>query len=82
MFKKTAVLMMAIVVAGCLINTNALAAKQFRIAWSHYTGWEPWEFARNSGIIDKWAQKYGIEIKLELVNDYIESINLEWVRLE
>jgi len=68
MFKKTAVLMMAIFVLGCLVSTNAIAEKPFRIAWSHYTGWEPWEFARNSGIIDKWAKKYGIEIKLELVN--------------
>ncbi len=76
MLKKTAVLIMAIFVLGCLINTNALAEKPFRIAWSHYTGWEPWEFVRHSGILDKWAKKYGIEIKLGLVNDYIESINL------
>lgn len=52
------------------------AGKSYRIAWSHYTGWEPWEYARHSGILDAWAKKYGIVIQLDLINDYIESINL------
>ncbi len=62
--------------AGLLLAANALAADKFRIAWSHYTGWEPWAFAQQSGVLKKWAQKYGIEIELTLVNDYVESINL------
>jgi NitT/TauT family transport system substrate-binding protein len=48
----------------------------FNVAWSHYTGWEPWGYAEHAGILKKWADKYGIEIKLSLVNDYVESINL------
>ena len=48
----------------------------YRVAWSHYTGWEPWGYAESSGILKKWADKYGIRIELTLVNDYIESINL------
>jgi NitT/TauT family transport system substrate-binding protein len=54
----------------------AHAADKFRMAWSHYTGWEPWGYAYDSGIIKKWGDKYGIEIEMTLVNDYIESINL------
>jgi NitT/TauT family transport system substrate-binding protein len=54
----------------------APVAKEFNVAWSHYTGWEPWGYAEQSGILKKWADKYGIQIKLTLVNDYIESINL------
>ena len=50
--------------------------KKFELAWSHYTGWEPWAYAKDSGILKKWADKFGIEINLTLVNDYIESINL------
>ncbi len=76
MLKKTTVLLMTMLLLGCALTTQAAATDSFRIAWSHYTGWEPWEYARHSGILDKWAKKYGIEIKLELVNDYIESINL------
>ncbi len=52
------------------------AKEKYSVAWSHYTGWEPWGFAEESGILKKWADKYGIEISLTLVNDYIESINL------
>lgn len=51
-------------------------AQKFRVAWSHYTGWEPWAYAQQSGILKKWADKYKIEIELTLVNDYVESINL------
>lgn len=51
-------------------------SQTFNVAWSHYTGWEPWGYAQEAGILKKWADKYGIEIKLTLVNDYIESINL------
>jgi len=54
----------------------AHAAKVHNVCWSHYTGWEPWAYADESGILKKWGDKYGIEIKLTLVNDYIESINL------
>lgn len=50
--------------------------EKFDVAWSHYVGWEPWGYAQESGILQKWADKYDIEIKLTLVNDYIESINL------
>jgi NitT/TauT family transport system substrate-binding protein len=59
-----------------LVPPAVPAKETYRIAWSHYTGWEPWEYARNSGILDKWAAKFGIKIQLDLINDYIESINL------
>ncbi len=47
----------------------------FRIAWSIYVGWMPWGYAADQGIVDKWAEKYGIEIEVVQINDYIESIN-------
>jgi len=52
------------------------AAQSYKVAWSHYTGWEPWGFAADKGIVKKWADKYGIEIEVVLINDYIESVNL------
>lgn len=54
----------------------AVASKRFDVCWSHYTGWEPWAYADERGILKKWADKYGIDIRLSLVNDYVESINL------
>ena len=60
----------------CFVTTFAVASDRYRLAWSHYTGWEPWGYADHSGILKKWADKEGIEIQVTLVNDYIESINL------
>lgn len=59
----------------CMFTTTSFG-KEYKVAWSHYTGWEPWAYAQQSGILAKWAKKYNIEIKLDLINDYIESINL------
>lgn len=66
-----------LIILFLLITSSSLYAKDtFKVCWSHYTGWEPWAYADDSGILKKWADKNGIEIKLSLVNDYIESINL------
>ena len=46
---------------------------QFSLCWSIYVGWMPWEYGDSSGIIDKWADKYGIEIDVVQINDYVES---------
>jgi NitT/TauT family transport system substrate-binding protein len=51
------------------------AKPAFKVAWSIYVGWMPWDYAEQSGILKKWADKYGITITLTQVNDYVESIN-------
>ncbi|MFT4027483.1 MAG: putative urea ABC transporter substrate-binding protein [Novosphingobium sp.] len=48
---------------------------RFLVGWSIYTGFMPWYYADKAGIVAKWAKKYGIEIQLVQVNDYVESIN-------
>ena len=48
---------------------------KFKVAWSIYVGWMPWGYGDTSGIVKKWADKYGIEIEVVQINDYIESIN-------
>lgn len=47
----------------------------FKVAWTIYAGWMPWAYATEHGIVDKWAKKYGIQIEVVQMNDYIESIN-------
>jgi NitT/TauT family transport system substrate-binding protein len=54
----------------------AAETKKFEIAWSIYIGWMPWAYIDDKGILDRWADKYGIEIDLVQINDYIEGINL------
>jgi NitT/TauT family transport system substrate-binding protein len=60
-----------------LHHSNAVAAQKthFKVAWSIYVGWMPWDYAASSGILKKWADKYGITIELTQINDYVESIN-------
>jgi NitT/TauT family transport system substrate-binding protein len=66
----------AAVAFGALIApAHAEAKKEFNIAWTIYVGWMPWPYAAESGIIKKWADKYGITINVTQINDYVESIN-------
>src|ERR1700759_3962686 len=63
---------------ACLTLTGQAEAAHktsFRIAWSIYVGWMPWPYAAETGILKKWADKYGIQIEMVAVNDYVESIN-------
>ena len=71
----TSVLLVAFVAAAALQPVQAAEKKSFKVAWSIYVGWMPWDYADQSGILKKWADKYGIEIKLTQINDYVESIN-------
>ena len=47
----------------------------FKVCWTIYAGWMPWDYAKRSGIMDKWARKYGIKVDVVQLNDYVESIN-------
>ncbi|HEY8507888.1 MAG TPA: putative urea ABC transporter substrate-binding protein [Steroidobacteraceae bacterium] len=68
---------LSLLAAALLVAQPAAAAekKNFKIAWSIYVGWMPWDYADQSGILKKWADKYGIKIELTQINDYVESIN-------
>src|SRR6056297_3240466 len=69
----------AAVAAALTIGATAPAVAQdrteFRVAWSIYVGWMPWGYLEDSGIMDKWAEKYGIDVEIVQINDYVESIN-------
>jgi len=54
---------------------DAQERTEFRIAWSIYVGWMPWGYIEESGIMDRWADRYGIDVEIVQINDYIESIN-------
>jgi NitT/TauT family transport system substrate-binding protein len=71
--------MLSIALLGVMVAAvqPAAAAEKtsFKVAWSIYVGWMPWDYAQQSGILKKWADKYGIKIQLTQINDYVESIN-------
>ena len=62
---------------AAVLSFSAHAEKKdsFSVCWTLYTGWMPWGYASTSGIVDKWAKKYGINIDVVQLNDYVESIN-------
>jgi NitT/TauT family transport system substrate-binding protein len=68
-------LLSGIVAAGAAQPAAAAERTSFNVAWSIYVGWMPWDYADRSGIWKKWADKYGIKIKLTQINEYVESIN-------
>ncbi len=58
------------------LASSAMAQEktEFRVAWSIYVGWMPWGYLEDSGIMDKWADKYEIDVEIVQINDYVESI--------
>ena len=73
-------LVTTIAIAGALALPLAGAAQaeeksEFKVCWSIYVGWMPWGYLEDSGIMDKWAKKYGIDVEIVQINDYVESIN-------
>jgi NitT/TauT family transport system substrate-binding protein len=77
MSRSSRSLLIGVLAAFCVASQPALAAEKtsFKVAWSIYVGWMPWDYAQQSGILKKWADKYGIKIELTQINDYVESIN-------
>jgi NitT/TauT family transport system substrate-binding protein len=72
---RIAVLICALATVAFAPVAGAAEKKSFKVAWSIYVGWMPWDYAAQSGILKKWADKYGIKIELTQINDYVESIN-------
>ncbi|MCF4164363.1 putative urea ABC transporter substrate-binding protein [Zavarzinia compransoris] len=60
----------------CLMQPAAAEERtEFKMAIGIYAGFMPWYYADEFGLIDKWADKYGIKIDLVEIPDYIEGVN-------
>lgn len=71
--KLKRILLIAAAIVFCITGINAQKKTEFKVAWSIYAGWNPWAYAKESGILDKHAQENGIKINLVKM-DYIPSI--------
>lgn len=73
---KTAALVSATLLAVGMPQTAVAQERtEFSVCWSIYVGWMPWGYLEDSGIMDKWADAYGIDVEIVQINDYVESIN-------
>jgi len=71
---KCLMVMLIVLFAISAVGYGEVWAKQkFTVAWAIYVGWQPWDYANQSGILKQWADKYGIEIDLRRM-DYIPSV--------
>ena len=60
-----------------LVAQRTLVAQQkpsFTIGWSVYVGWDPYYYLAKSGILKKWSDRYGIDIKVQRF-DYAPSLD-------
>ncbi len=61
--------------AGGLTAADAAAKKSFKLGYNVYIGFMPFAYMKQSGLMKKWADKYGIDVDLILVNDYVGGVN-------
>jgi NitT/TauT family transport system substrate-binding protein len=58
-----------------LFAISAFAQKPvFTVGWSVYAGWTPYHYMNKSGLLRKWADKYGITIQVKRF-DYAPSLD-------
>src|SRR4051812_2137080 len=58
-----------------LFALTAFAQKPtFTVGWSVYAGWTPYHYMNKSGLLRKWADKYGITIQVKRF-DYAPSLD-------
>lgn len=73
--QRLAAVLLSLIAALAAAPAGAAPKTSFDVAWTIYVGWMPWPYAAETGIVKKWADKYGITINVVQINDYVESIN-------
>src|ERR1700721_1768901 len=66
-------LLLAIFTCGSALPSEA-APPAFTVGWSVYAGWNPYFYMAKSGILKRWADKYGVAIKVQRF-DYAASLD-------
>jgi NitT/TauT family transport system substrate-binding protein len=75
--KKTSLVLICFVLLSLGLCPPASAVAEipvFTVGWSVYAGWNPYFYMQKSGILKKWADRYGIAIKVQRF-DYAASLD-------
>jgi NitT/TauT family transport system substrate-binding protein len=67
-------LLSMLLLAGVAAKPLLAENPSFTVGWSVYAGWNPYFYMQKSGILKKWADKYGIDIKVQRF-DYAASLD-------
>ncbi len=77
-YRKSRAFLGALALIGqtCLLPGLSPAQQKpsFTVGWSVYVGWDPYYYMAKSGILRKWADKYGINIRVQRF-DYAPSLD-------
>jgi len=75
-FRKPFVLFLFSFATALIVQRTMIAQEKpsFTVGWSVYVGWNPYYYMAKSGILRKWADKYGIDIKVQRF-DYAPSLD-------
>lgn len=65
----------AAVLAGAGTPADAAPKKSFKVGYTVYIGFMPLAYMKQSGIMKKWADKYGIDVEIMQTNDYVGGVN-------
>src|ERR1700712_1602725 len=72
---RRSALLAAVLVLMAAVSLPARAeVPSFTVGWSAYAGWNPYFYMQKSGILKKWADKYGVVIKVQRF-DYAASLD-------
>src|SRR5712675_3430290 len=63
-----------LILFAALMPVTYAQKPSFTVGWSVYVGWNPYHYMSKSGILKKWADKYGINIRVQRF-DYAPSLD-------
>src|SRR5215467_5542487 len=75
-FRKIFCSLLCCLLVAILAQRTIVAQQKpsFTVGWSVYVGWDPYYYMARSGILKKWSDKYGIDIKVQRF-DYAPSLD-------
>jgi len=73
-FLSCGIAFLALLLTCLPARSVAAAPPTFTVGWSVYAGWNPYFYMAKSGILKKWADKYGVVIKVQRF-DYGASLD-------
>src|SRR5262245_51497091 len=75
-FRKIFCSLVVCLIVAILAQLTIIAQQKpsFTVGWSVYVGWDPYYYMAKSGILKRWSDKYGIDIKVQRF-DYAPSLD-------
>lgn len=76
-FVRAFAVMLSLTLALFAVSQPVTAAtkKTFKVGYVVYVGSMPFAWVKSSGAMKRWGDKYGVEVELVQLNDYVAGVN-------